>query len=98
MTCESPPVAAGPRLSLVVPLYRSERLLPELFRRIGDLHIEGGLELVLVNDGSPDATSEVCRRLLGEFPETLHLSICVGISGNTTRSLLVCDTLEEPIS
>jgi glycosyltransferase involved in cell wall biosynthesis len=67
MTSERP-VAAGPRLSVVVPLYRSEGSLPELFRRIGNLHIEGGLELVLVNDGSPDATSEVCRRLLGEFP------------------------------
>ena len=56
----SAPVA----LSFVIPLYRSAETIAPLVREIESLPIAGGHEIVLVNDGSRDATGEVCRGLI----------------------------------
>jgi glycosyltransferase involved in cell wall biosynthesis len=53
-----------PALSFVIPLYNSAATIGPLVRAIEALTIEGGHEIVLVNDGSADATSEVCRELV----------------------------------
>lgn len=53
-----------PTLSIVVPLYRSEESVERLIRELGALEVEGGHELVLVNDGSPDATAERVEALM----------------------------------
>jgi len=51
-------------LSFVIPLFYSAETIGDLVREIEALDIEGGHEIVLVNDGSTDATSEVCRALV----------------------------------
>jgi undecaprenyl-phosphate 4-deoxy-4-formamido-L-arabinose transferase len=53
-----------PALSFVIPLYRSAETIGAVVRAIEELQIEGGHEIVLVNDGSPDGTAEVCRELV----------------------------------
>ncbi len=53
-----------PALSFVIPLYRSAETIGAVVRAIEELKIEGGHEIVLVNDGSPDGTAEVCRELV----------------------------------
>ena len=53
-----------PALSFVIPLYYSAETLQPLVREIEGLSIEGGHELILVNDGSRDATAGICRELL----------------------------------
>jgi undecaprenyl-phosphate 4-deoxy-4-formamido-L-arabinose transferase len=53
-----------PALSFVIPLYYSAESITPLVREIEGLVIEGGHELVLVNDGSRDATAGICRELL----------------------------------
>ncbi len=53
-----------PALSFVIPLYYSADTLVPLVKQIEALAIEGGHELVLVNDGSRDATAGLCRELL----------------------------------
>ena len=53
-----------PALSFVIPLYYSADTLAPLVKQIEALEVEGGHELVLVNDGSRDATAGVCRELL----------------------------------
>ncbi len=53
-----------PALSFVIPLYNSAETIRAVVRDIEGLRIEGGHEIVLVNDGSRDRTSEVCRELL----------------------------------
>ena len=53
-----------PALSFVIPLYYSADTLAPLVKQIEALEIEGGHELVLVNDGSRDATAGLCRELL----------------------------------
>lgn len=60
-------------LSFVIPLYYSAETIGAVVREIDGLVVEGGHEVVLVNDGSTDATSEVCRQLMREVrvPMTL---------------------------
>jgi undecaprenyl-phosphate 4-deoxy-4-formamido-L-arabinose transferase len=58
-------------LSIVIPVYNSAAILPELIRR---LHQElPGIcpeyEIILVNDGSPDESWEVIKRLAREYPK-----------------------------
>src|SRR5262245_8505852 len=53
-----------PALSLVIPCYNSASVIGKLVSELERLRIEGGHEVVLVNDGSQDATAEVCRALV----------------------------------
>jgi glycosyltransferase involved in cell wall biosynthesis len=53
-----------PGLSIVVPVYRGAATIGRLVDALSDLGPEGGLEVVLVNDGSPDNSGDVCRDLL----------------------------------
>ncbi len=54
----------SPALSFVIPLYNSADTIRALVRDIEALSVEGGHEIVLVNDGSRDATVEVCREIM----------------------------------
>ena len=64
---------AGPALSFVIPLYHSAETIGGVVREIEGLTIEGGHEIVLVHDGSGEATSAVCRELVkhAKVPITL---------------------------
>jgi glycosyltransferase involved in cell wall biosynthesis len=53
-----------PALSFVIPLYYSAETIVPLVREIEGMAVEGGHELVLVNDGSRDETTARCRELL----------------------------------
>ncbi len=66
----TPPATGGPvlaahpvGLSIVIPVYRGEATVGRLVEALSALRPEGGLEIVLVNDGSPDKSGEVCRAL-----------------------------------
>jgi undecaprenyl-phosphate 4-deoxy-4-formamido-L-arabinose transferase len=56
----------SPALSFVIPLYNSAATIGALVKTIESLQVEGGHEIVLVNDGSADATADVCRQLVRE--------------------------------
>lgn len=55
---------AGPALSFVIPLYQSAETIGPLVRAIEALPVPGGHEIILVNDGSRDATAAVARELV----------------------------------
>jgi len=63
-------------ISVVVPVYNSERTLEELIRRIhaaiGSL---GSYEVILVNDGSPDGSWKVIEKLAKEYPTVRGVSL-----------------------
>jgi len=61
----SPPPACA--LSIVVPVYNGAQTVGTLVRALAALGIAGGHEIVLVNDGSPDDSLAVCRRLAAEL-------------------------------
>ena len=64
-------MAVTPELSIVVPLYNEEESLPLLVERLLAVLRPLGrpFELVLVDDGSSDATAAVLRRLAAATPE-----------------------------
>jgi len=51
-------------LSIVIPVYNGADTVAELVGALAALDIEGGHEIVLVNDGSPDNSLAVCRALI----------------------------------
>ncbi len=51
-------------LSVVIPVYRGAATIGRLVAALSELRPEGGIEIVLVNDGSPDDSGEVCRALV----------------------------------
>ena len=62
---QRPEPAGRVRLSVVVPAYREEERIGSTVETIrhelADLHAAGDLEIVVVDDGSPDATAEAAR-------------------------------------
>jgi undecaprenyl-phosphate 4-deoxy-4-formamido-L-arabinose transferase len=58
--------SAAPGLSIVIPVYRGATTIGRLVEALSGLRPAGGLEIVLVNDGSPDNSAEVCRALVAE--------------------------------
>ncbi|HMK24098.1 MAG TPA: glycosyltransferase family 2 protein, partial [Terriglobales bacterium] len=62
------PPSRWPGLSVVVPVYGSEQIMPELVRRLGDVlpSLAENYELILVNDSSPDGSWNVIQGLAEE--------------------------------
>jgi len=57
------------RVSIVIPVYRGEKTIGRLVRALAsELAGRYDLEIVLVNDGSPDDSAAVCRQLVAEVP------------------------------
>jgi glycosyltransferase involved in cell wall biosynthesis len=70
-TVTDPAQPAGFGLSIVIPVYRGATTIGRLVDALSALHPEGGLEIVLVNDGSPDNSGEVCQELVRRSPVPL---------------------------
>ena len=49
-------------------MYRGAATVAALVGALAALRPEGGMEVVLVNDGSPDDSAEVCRELVAAAP------------------------------
>ncbi len=62
-----------PLLSIVVPLYRSRDSIERLIRELSELQVDGGCELVLVNDGSPDDTAELAEKFMQSSQRAITL-------------------------
>src|SRR5256885_11751271 len=58
------PASSGPALWIVIPVYNGAASIAELVRALEELRIEGGHEIILVNDGSPDDSFDVCCALV----------------------------------
>ncbi|MBI3196659.1 MAG: glycosyltransferase family 2 protein [Rhodospirillales bacterium] len=58
--------APVPTLSVVVPVYMGAATIGELVAALRALEIDGGLEIVLVVDGSPDNSLDICKELAAQ--------------------------------
>lgn len=69
--------AHAPGISVVIPVYRSETILPELMRRLHDVlpGIAARYEIILVNDCSPDGSWDVIQQLAATYPEIKPLNL-----------------------
>lgn len=97
-------------LSIVIPVYRGAASIGELVDALAALEIAGGHEVVLVNDGSPDNSAEVCRRLAArtDLPVTFlnlsrnfgeHNAVMAGLRHARGEFVITMDDdLQNPIS
>jgi glycosyltransferase involved in cell wall biosynthesis len=71
---------AFPAVSFVIPLYRSAETIASVVREIQELPIDGGHEIILVHDGSGDATTRACLELIRNAPRNATGSVAVPIT------------------
>ncbi len=85
---ESPP-RSPTLLSVVAPIYNEEELVERFVRRACAAVADYTFELVLVNDGSTDATPELLDRMAAEDPRVrvIHLSRNFGHQAALTAGL-----------
>lgn len=58
-------------LSIVIPVYNGAESVSVLVEALSRLKVPGALEILLVNDGSPDNSLTVCRELCAQAPVAL---------------------------
>ena len=97
-------------LSIVVPVYRGAASIGDLVDALAQLDIPGGHEVILVNDGSPDNSAEICRRLASrtDLPVTFvnlsrnfgeHNAVMAGLREVRGDYVITMDDdLQNPIS
>jgi undecaprenyl-phosphate 4-deoxy-4-formamido-L-arabinose transferase len=61
-------LTSDPIVSFVVPLYNTGAALTKLMNAFRQLQVEGGFELVLVNDASPDGTGARAAEMVRDMP------------------------------
>jgi glycosyltransferase involved in cell wall biosynthesis len=57
-----------PTLSLIMPCYKYGHFLPEAMESVAKQSVKPH-EIIIINDGSPDNTSEVAREMIAKYPE-----------------------------
>lgn len=54
------------RISVIIPVFNEEKTIQELIRRVQEVNLDGlEKEIVVVDDGSQDRTSELLREIKG---------------------------------
>ncbi|HVG22793.1 MAG TPA: glycosyltransferase family 2 protein, partial [Thermoanaerobaculia bacterium] len=61
--------ANPPLLSVIVPCYNERATVAELLRRVRDVPIAGGKEIVVIDDQSTDGSRDIVARLATQWPE-----------------------------
>lgn len=59
------------RKIVIIPTYNEKENIEAITRRVFGL--EGGYEILVIDDGSPDGTAAIVKELIKAFPERLHL-------------------------
>jgi polyisoprenyl-phosphate glycosyltransferase len=99
-----------PAVSVVIPVYRSERILCALCERLTAAlsQLARSYEIILVDDRSPDGSWEVLRRLAAAYPQVValrlsrnfgqHYAITAGLDRAEGEWVVVmdCDLQDQP--
>ena len=56
---------------VIIPTYNEKENIENIIRKVFSL--EGGYDILVIDDGSPDGTAVIVKRLQKEFPERLFL-------------------------
>lgn len=89
-------------LSIVIPVYRGADTISPLVAKLREhLASRYRLEIVLVNDGSPDHSGQVCKQLAQEFSEVRfvnlsrnfgeHNAVMAGLNHTTGEWIVIMD-------
>lgn len=102
---------SGIELSIISPVYRAEKIVDELVRRIREtlLPLNIPFEIILVEDGSPDKSWQKIEENAARYPEVKgirfsrnfgqHYAISAGIRHATGNFCIVmdCDLQDNPV-
>ena len=58
-------------ISIVIPTYKGSKTLYNLSKDLINVFKNYNVEIILVNDCSPDETHDVCKSLINEFPNNI---------------------------
>lgn len=56
---------------IIIPTYNEKENIEKMIRTL--LSLEHGFDILVVDDGSPDGTAAIVKRMQGEFPERVFL-------------------------
>ena len=56
---------------VIIPTYNEIENIEAIIRKVFSL--EGGFEILVIDDGSPDGTAAAVKAMMPEFPERLHI-------------------------
>ena len=59
------------RKVVIIPTYNEKENIEKIIRAV--FSIDGGYHILVIEDGSPDGTAEIVRRLQGEFADRLFM-------------------------
>lgn len=59
------------RKIVIIPTYNERENIENIIRKVFSL--DGGYDILIIDDGSPDGTAAIVKRLQQEFPEMLHM-------------------------
>ena len=59
------------RKVVIIPTYNEKENIENIIRAV--LALEGNYHILIIEDGSPDGTASIVKRLQGEFPERLFM-------------------------
>jgi len=59
------------KLSIIIPAFNEEKTIEEVVKKVENISLPIGREIIVVNDGSTDGTANVLRELKGRFNFTL---------------------------
>lgn len=59
------------RKIVIIPTYNERENIENIIRKVFSL--DGGCDILIIDDGSPDGTAAIVKRLQQEFPERLHM-------------------------
>lgn len=59
------------RKIVIIPTYNEKENIKNIIRKVFSL--DGGFDILIIDDGSPDGTAAIVKRLQQEFPERLHM-------------------------
>lgn len=59
------------RKIVIIPTYNERENIENIIRKVFSL--DGGFDILIIDDGSPDGTAAIIKRLQQEFPERLHM-------------------------
>ena len=92
-------IACAVAVSIVVPVYRSEAILPHLAAKVQEAMAGSALsyELILVNDVSPDASWEVIKRLAGEYPFVRGICLSKNVGQHNATMAGLCNVRGETV-
>lgn len=80
------------KFSVIIPIYNVERYLEETIESVINqtLNFEKNIEIILVNDGSPDNSDEICKKYTKLYPRNIKYikQVNAGVSAARNNGLI----------